>query len=53
MTAEKSKTPDKVVIFMVGNSRGNADGQRRTVDQETADELVYQGLARLPESKQE
>lgn len=51
MAAEKSA--DKVTIFLVGNSRGNKDGQRRSVDQETADQLVSQGLARLPESKQE
>lgn len=50
--ADKPKVDDKVTIFMVGNSRGNVDGQRRSVDQATADELVAAGLARLPASKQ-
>lgn len=53
MTEKSKPAADKVVIFMVGNSRGNTDGQRRTVDQETADDLVSKGRARLPESKSE
>lgn len=49
--AEKPKPDDKVTIFMVGVSRGNKDGQRRLVDKELADQLVAEGLAKLPASK--
>ena len=48
----EKKPSGKVTIFLVGNSRGNKDGQRRMVDQETADRLVANGLAKLPASKQ-
>jgi len=51
VSEKPAKGDGKVVIFMAGNSRGNRDGQRRSVDQETADRLVSQGLARLPASK--
>lgn len=50
--SEKSKSDGKVTVFMVGNSRGNKHGQRRQVDQATADQLVANGLAKLPASKQ-
>lgn len=50
--SDKPKSDGKVTIFMVGNSRGNKDGQRRQVDQETADQLVAEGLAKLPASKE-
>jgi len=42
---------DKQVVFLVGPSRGAKDGDRRTVDTETADALVSAGLARYPDSK--
>lgn len=41
--AEKSQ-----VVFMVGNSRGAQDGDRRSFDPETAASLVENGLARYP-----
>lgn len=43
----------KQVVFMVGNSRGAKDGDKRTVDPETAEHLVSNGLARYPASKSE
>ncbi len=44
---------DKQVVFLIGKSRGAEDGDRRTVDKETADKLVRDGLARYPEAKAE
>lgn len=44
-------TAGKQVVFMVGNSRGAKHGDRRTVDTATAEKLVANGLARLPDSK--
>lgn len=41
----------KQVVFMVGNSRGAEHDARRSVDPETAEKLVRNGLARYPESK--
>lgn len=43
--AAESKS-DKVTVFMVGNSRGNKDGQKRVLDSAQAAELVENGLAR-------
>lgn len=45
------KTDDKsgpatVTVHMVGNSRGNADGQQRRVSAEMAEHLVTEKLAR-------
>jgi len=37
---------------MVGNSRGQKDGDRRRVDAKTAAELVENNLARYPASKE-
>ena len=48
MAEQKS---DKQVIFLTGKSRGAEVGARRTVDSATAERLVRDGLARLPESK--
>lgn len=42
---------DKQVVFMVGKSRGAKHNDRRTVDKATAEKLVANGLARLPDSK--
>lgn len=41
----------KQVVFMVGQSRGAEHGDRRSVDAETAEKLVANGLATLPASK--
>lgn len=45
------KSDDRQVIFMVGNSRGAKDGDRRSVDKALAADLVARGLARYPKSK--
>lgn len=45
------KKPEKVTVYMVGNSRGQKDGDRRQFDPETAAELVENNLARYPASK--
>ena len=42
---------DSQVIFLVGDSRGAKDGDRRSVSPERAAELVAAGLARYPASK--
>jgi hypothetical protein len=45
------KAPEKVVVFLVGNSRGHKHGDRKTVDAKRAADLVAAGLARYPASK--
>lgn len=45
--------PKGQVVFMVGESRGAKDGDKRTVDPEVAEALVSEGLARYPASKSE
>jgi hypothetical protein len=47
----ESKKPAKVTVYLVGNSRGHKDGDRRQFDAETAADLVENNLARYPDSK--
>ena len=44
--------PAGQVVFMVGDSRGAKDGDRRTVAPEVAEALVANGLARYPANKE-
>ena len=44
--APKKPAAGRVVVYMVGNSRGNKDGQLRRVSPEVADDLVANKLAR-------
>jgi len=40
------------VVFLRGSQRGGEDGDRRTVDAETAALMVAAGTARYPASKE-
>lgn len=48
--AADTAKPETQVVFMVGNSRGAKDGDRRSVAPELAASLVDRGLARYPAS---
>ena len=55
MTAAKkteASVVDSQVIFLRGSQRGGKDGDRRTVDAETAALMVAAGTARYPASKE-
>ena len=54
MSAAKGVKPaadSSQVVFMVGNSRGHKDGDRRSLDPKVAASLVARGLARYPASR--
>jgi len=44
--------PEQQVVFLRGSQRGGQDGDRRTVDAETAALMVAAGTARYPASKE-
>ena len=49
---EAPKAPETQVVFLRGSQRGGKDGDRRTVDTETAALMVAAGTARYPATKE-